>query len=50
MKEDVPSYSTVKEWTAEFKRGTQVGSSTADFERSGRPACAASEGKFDEVL
>ena len=36
--EDVPSYSTVKKWAAEFKRGRQ---NLVEVSRSGRPVTAS---------
>lgn len=44
---DAPSYATVKNWVAEFKRGR---TSIFDEEHTGRPKSATSEENVDKVL
>ena len=45
--EGVTSYSTVKKWYSEFKKGRE---STKDAPRSGRPSDASTKETCDEVL
>ena len=47
MNDHAPSYSTVKQWVGEFKRGRV---STDDAERSGRPCSATDQETSDKVL
>lgn len=44
--EDSPSYSTVKKWVANFKRGKE---SVKDDPRSGRPKTATSENEVEAI-
>lgn len=44
--EDAPSYSTVKRWAADFRRGRE---NLEDDARSGRPATATTEEMIDDV-
>ena len=44
--DDAPSFSTVKKWTAEFKRGRE---SLEDHPRSGRPPTASTPEMVDKI-